>query len=133
MTLTLSNILDLDETELRRRCAEAAGWKWEGSFNSRKSSNRLVSPDFAVCTVWKDGTLGGDLPPDYLNSYDAILPLVRTLNTIQLEDFAGALRELSGQPTFADALLRATPLQHAAAFLFAVQGGMIYENRQRTR
>ncbi len=60
----------MNAQEQKIAIAEACGWKKEGRFKDRE---RWISPDFKkVCTVWKDGQLGGELFPDYLNDLNAM-------------------------------------------------------------
>ena len=106
--LTLSTILDLDETELRRRVAEAAG-KHQYFGTMRRGCRCTVCGD--LCEDEKHRAV------DYIKSLDAILPLVRGLTEKpELNDYLIALyQQVSGATQ--TKIIRATPLQHAAAFV----------------
>lgn len=68
--------MNLTDDEIRIKVAEACGWEWQEPFNRRKKGNVLLPPiGGRPCIVWRDGALGGNLPPNYPASVDAALTL----------------------------------------------------------
>jgi hypothetical protein len=116
--------------EINRAVAESVGWMMHPSVKSVwrtpeqcETNRRLIG---TVSGPWSTESSG---PPDYCNSYDAIMPLVKALNKGREEGFVdklmrviypeedGVAWRVAYHRTECHALITATPRQLCEAYL----------------
>jgi hypothetical protein len=132
--MTPAELSTLSPEQKRVKIAEACGWKWVPEFNSRKKENYLIPPTGRHCVVWKDGLLGGNQPPDYLNDLNAMHSTEKVLTERQrlqyIEEVGKIIRdELANSGLNPRAMedreviyhhMHATAAQRADAFLLSL-------------
>jgi len=111
----------MNDQEINRAVAESVGWRHVKCDEESRCAGELI---------WVNETAQSWNLPDYCNSYDAIMPLVKALKKGREERFVGRLEELAlpmsptsdGGVWRADkgechALITATPRQLCEAYL----------------